>query len=47
MGALRLSLGRENTGEDIAYLLDTLPGIVSRIQASIPGLSGQAVHGKP
>lgn len=47
MGALRLSLGRENAGEEIAYLLDTLPGIVSRMRASIPGLSGQTVQGKP
>jgi cysteine desulfurase len=47
MGALRLSLGRENTGEDIAYLLDTLPGIISRMRASMPGLSSQTVQGKP
>ena len=33
MGALRLSLGRENTPEDVAILLDVLPGIVASLRA--------------
>lgn len=30
--SLRFSLGRENTEEDVAYVLDVLPGIVERIR---------------
>ena len=39
MGALRLSLGRENTPEDVATFLDALPGIVSRLRATTPGIA--------
>ncbi len=33
MGALRLSLGRENIAEDVTMLVDILPGIVARLRA--------------
>lgn len=32
-GSLRLSLGRENTAEEIDYVLDTLPPIVEKLRA--------------
>lgn len=35
-GALRFSLGRENTEEEIEYVLEVLPSIVRRIQAMSP-----------
>jgi cysteine desulfurase len=35
-GALRFSLGRENTESEIAYVLEVLPGIVERIRAMSP-----------
>ena len=35
-GSLRLSLGTENTEEDVQYVLDTLPGIVSNLRAMSP-----------
>lgn len=35
-GALRFSLGRENQPEDILYVLETLPKIVSQIRDSTP-----------
>jgi cysteine desulfurase len=35
-GALRFSLGAENTDEEIEYVIDTLPEIVGRIQAMSP-----------
>lgn len=35
-GAIRLSLSRENTGEDIDRILDVLPAIVARLRASSP-----------
>jgi cysteine desulfurase len=38
-GSLRLTLGRENTPEDISYVLDTLPGVVQKLRAMSP-LSG-------
>ncbi len=31
-GSIRMSLGRENTMEDVAYVLDKLPGIIGRIR---------------
>jgi len=31
-GSIRVSLGRGNTVEDVEYLLDVLPGIISRIR---------------
>jgi cysteine desulfurase len=35
-GSLRLTLGRENSAEDINYVLDTLPGIVQKLRAMSP-----------
>jgi len=35
-GSLRLTLGRENTQEDVDYILDTLPGIVQKLRAMSP-----------
>lgn len=35
-GSLRLSLGSENTEEDIDYVLDILPGIVERLREMSP-----------
>ena len=35
-GSLRLSLGYETTIEDIDYVIETLPGIVSRLRAMSP-----------
>lgn len=31
-GSLRLTLGRENTGEDVDYFLEVLPGIVEKLR---------------
>jgi len=39
-GSLRMTLGRSNTGEDIDYVLETLPPIVSRLRE-------MSVFGKP
>ncbi|HHU33039.1 MAG: cysteine desulfurase NifS [Zhaonellaceae bacterium] len=35
-GSLRMTLGRDNTKEDIQYVLDTLPGIVNKLRAMSP-----------
>ncbi len=35
-GSLRLTPGRENSPEDINYILDTLPGIVQKLRAMSP-----------
>jgi cysteine desulfurase len=35
-GSLRLTLGNENTQEDVDYVLSVLPGIVSRLRAMSP-----------
>ena len=35
-GALRLSLGRFNTQEDVDYVVETLPGIIERLRQMIP-----------
>mgnify|MGYP000014396662 FL=1 len=35
-GSLRMTLGRDNTKEDIEYVLDTLPEIVKRLRAMSP-----------
>ncbi|MDS1030019.1 cysteine desulfurase NifS [Bacillota bacterium LX-D] len=35
-GSLRMTLGRENTEEDINYVLDVLPSIVERLRAMSP-----------
>ena len=37
-GSLRITLGRDNTQDDVDYLLDVLPGLVSRLRA-MPSLS--------
>ncbi len=37
-GSLRLTLGRENTDEDVDYLLSVLPGLVGKLRA-MPSLS--------
>lgn len=37
-GSLRITLGRENTDEDVDYLLSVLPGLVTRLRA-MPSLS--------
>jgi cysteine desulfurase len=39
-GSLRLTLGRENTEEDVNYVLETLPGIVQKLRDMSP-LYGQ------
>ena len=38
-GSLRITFGRENTEEDVDYMLDTLTDLVSRLRA-MPSLSG-------
>ncbi len=35
-GSLRLSLGDENTGQDVDYVLEVLPGVVSRLRSMSP-----------
>jgi cysteine desulfurase len=35
-GSLRLTLGKENTEEDVDYVLSVLPGIVSKLRAMSP-----------
>ncbi|MBU1158785.1 MAG: cysteine desulfurase NifS [Candidatus Thermoplasmatota archaeon] len=35
-GSLRLTLGRENTYEDVDYLLEALPGVVSKLREISP-----------
>jgi cysteine desulfurase len=35
-GALRMSLGRETTEEDIDYVLDVLPEVVGRLRRMSP-----------
>ncbi len=35
-GSLRLTLGRENTDQDVDYVLDVLPGIVEKLRAMSP-----------
>ena len=32
-GSLRLTVGADNTDEDVGYLLDTLAGLVERLRA--------------
>ena len=42
IGTLRMTLGPENTTEEIDYVLDTLPGIVESIRRPKQGLQRQA-----
>jgi len=35
-GSLRLTLGRDNTEEEVAYLLEVLPGVVSKLREISP-----------
>jgi len=35
-GSLRLTLGRENTEEEINYVLDILPGIIEKLRRISP-----------
>jgi cysteine desulfurase len=39
-GSLRLTLGKENTDEDIDYVLDILPGIIEKLRKMSPLYSG-------
>lgn len=39
--SLRMSLGRDNTEEDVDYVLETLPGIVRRLRQMSPLYSGR------
>jgi cysteine desulfurase len=41
-GSLRLTLGNENTQEDVEYVLSILPGIVSKLRAMSPLYKEQA-----
>ena len=38
-GSLRITVGSDNTDEDVDYLLDTLTALVARLR-SMPSLSG-------
>ena len=40
-GSLRLSLGRDNTEEDVDYILEVLPGIVQRLRDMSPIYPGK------
>ena len=35
-GSLRLSLSDENTMEDVDYILEVLPGVISRLRTMSP-----------
>ena len=35
-GSLRLSLGAENTEEDVDYILEQLPGVIARLRQMSP-----------
>lgn len=39
-GSLRLTLGKDNTDEDVDYVLDILPGIVEKLRAMSPLYNG-------
>ena len=39
-GAIRMTLGRENTQEDVDHVLDVLPGIVQRLRVMSPLYAG-------
>jgi cysteine desulfurase len=40
-GSLRLTLGRENTPEDVEYILEKLPGIIEELRAMSPLYPGE------
>ena len=40
LGALRCSLGRSTTAEDVEYVLDVLPGCVERLRVLSPAAAG-------
>ncbi|HMM21237.1 MAG TPA: cysteine desulfurase NifS [Selenomonadales bacterium] len=48
-GSLRVTLGRDNTDEDVDYFLEVLPEIISRLRAMSPlfGAGGTARAGNP
>jgi cysteine desulfurase len=35
-GSLRLTLGRENTDEDVDYVMQVLPGIIEKLRLMSP-----------
>jgi cysteine desulfurase len=39
-GSLRLTLGKENTGKDVDYVLDILPGIIEKLRKMSPLYTG-------
>jgi cysteine desulfurase len=39
-GSLRLTLGRENTAEDVDYVLEILPPIISKLRKMSPLYNG-------
>jgi len=39
-GSLRLTLGKENTGEDVDYVLEILPGIIEKLRGMSPLYDG-------
>lgn len=46
-GSLRLTLGRDNTEEEVEYLLEVLPGVVARLREISPfNESSQSVRGE-
>ncbi|HOJ15175.1 MAG TPA: aminotransferase class V-fold PLP-dependent enzyme, partial [Deltaproteobacteria bacterium] len=40
-GSIRISMGRENTMEDVDYFLDVLPGVISRIRKMSSAYAGR------
>ena len=40
-GSLRMTLGAENTEQDVDYILETLPPIVEKLRAMSPLWTGQ------
>jgi cysteine desulfurase len=39
-GSLRLTLGKENTSEDVDYTLEILPGIIEKLRMMSPLYNG-------
>ncbi|HWQ62139.1 MAG TPA: cysteine desulfurase NifS, partial [Negativicutes bacterium] len=42
-GSLRITLGKDNTPEDVEYFLEVLPEIIDRLRAMSP-LFGESAH---